>query len=233
MINDQKVIVLIPARGGSKRLPRKNVMMLGNKPLIAWSIEAAKGSKYVDEVIVSTDNTEISEISNKYGASVPFMRPAKLAADRSTTNDVILHAVDALKLKGNDILVVLQPTSPLRKSFDIDSSIELMENKQANGVVSVCECEHSPLWSNKLPPDRNLSSFISNETLGKRSQDIETFYRLNGAIYAFKCQSIKEHNGLFYDENVFAFVMSRDSSVDIDVLADFKLAEFYLENVTS
>lgn len=230
MINAQKVIALIPARGGSKRLPRKNVMTLGGMPLIAWSIKAASGSKYVDEVFVSTDDTEISEVAKKYGALVPFMRPSELAADKSTTNDVILHAIDALELKGNEVLVVLQPTSPLRKSSDIDLSIELLEGKQASGVVSVCECEHSPLWSNKLPSDRNLSSFISDEALGKRSQDIETFYRLNGAIYAYKCQDLKDQNGIFYNKNVFAHIMNRENSVDIDFLSDFKLAEFYIEN---
>jgi len=123
MIDSQKILALIPARGGSKGLPRKNILPLSGKPLIAWTVEAAKNSKYIDNCIVSTDDIEIAECAEKYGAEIPFLRPPNLATDFTSSNDVILHAIENIH-DNYDLLVLLQPTSPLRTEYDIDNGIE-------------------------------------------------------------------------------------------------------------
>lgn len=226
MINNKKVLAVIPARGGSKRLPRKNVLPLQGKPLIAWSIEAGLNSSYIDRVVVSTDCDEIAHIATEYGADVPFMRPADIAGDTASTDSVILHLLSILAPEEKaDVIVILQPTSPLRSFKDIDRALEKLVEKQADGVVTVCECEHSPFWSNSLPDDGNMGTFIREDIKGKRSQDLPTCYRLNGAVYAFTVDSIVANQGLSYTESVFSIEMPALRSVDIDHELDFKLAE--------
>jgi len=231
MIKGKKVLAIIPARGGSKRLPRKNVLPLQGKPLIAWSIDAGLNSNYVDRVVVSTDCNEIAEISKQYGADVPFMRPEDIAGDTATTDSVILHMIDMLSsTEAFDIIVILQPTSPLRRSTDIDEALEMLDAKQGNGVVSVCECEHSPLWSNIIPTDGNMGSFIREDIKGKRSQDLPSYYRLNGAVYAFTTDALIANQGINYTDSVFSIEMPTLRSVDIDHELDFKLAEVILNS---
>ena len=173
-------LAIIPARGGSKRLPRKNILDLCGKPLISWSIEAALKSKYISKVVVSSDDEEILNISSNFGADI-IKRPYELANDTATTFDAIKHTIN--NLEKYDYIVLLQPTSPLRNEKHIDEAIELLEEKQADGIVSVCEMDHSPLWSNTLPEDGNMRGFLREEILNKRSQDLEKYYRLNGTIY--------------------------------------------------
>jgi len=229
MINGKRVIAIIPARGGSKRLPRKNVLPLRGKPLIAWSINAGLNSRYIDRVIVSTDCMEIAQVSTQFGAEIPFIRPESISGDTATTDSVILHLLDELKNDESiNVVVVLQPTSPLRTSEDIDNALELMMEKQAEGVVSVCECEHSPLWSNILPNDGNMGEFINEEIKDKRSQDLPTCYRINGAVYAFTSDAIISHHGIHYTDRVFSIEMPTLRSVDIDHELDFKIAEVIL-----
>jgi len=231
MIKGKKVLAIIPARGGSKRLPRKNVLPLQGKPLIAWSIDAGLKSQYVDRVVVSTDCDEIAEISQQFGADVPFMRPADIAGDTATTNSVILNMINTLsRTELFDIVVILQPTSPLRTALDIDDALEKLDFKQADGVVSVCECEHSPLWSNIIPDDDNMGSFIREHIKGKRSQDLPTHYRLNGAVYAFTTAALIVNNGIHYSDAVFSIKMPALRSVDIDHELDFKLADLILNS---
>lgn len=229
MIDGKKVLAIIPARGGSKRLPRKNVLPLNGKPLIAWSIDAALKSKYIDRVMVSTDCQEIEAIAIEYGAESPFLRPNDIAGDFASTDSVILHFIEAVsdKIKA-DIIVILQPTSPLRLSSDIDNALKLLIGKNANGVVSVCECEHSPFWSNTLPEDGNMGEFIKEDVKGKRSQDLPICYRLNGAVYAFTTASIIHNQGISYSDNVFSIKMPTIRSVDIDHALDFKVTEAIL-----
>ena len=184
MLDKFYVTALIPARGGSKRLPRKNVKLLNSKPLIAWSVEVAKASKYIDQVIVSTDDEEIKQISEQYGAEVPFIRPEHLSNDTASSFDVIKHAIEQLGIEDqNHLIVLLQPTSPLRTTFDIDKALEFFKTNDADGVVSISECEHSPLWANSLPENFSMKNFIRPELVGKRSQDLPKYYRLNGSIY--------------------------------------------------
>ncbi len=232
MHHDKTFLSIIPARGGSKRLPRKNILDLAGKPLIAWSIEAAKSSKYIDEVMVTTDDKEIAKVSVRYGAKVPFFRPEVLATDIASTFDVIEHTIDFYKndlKKEFDYLVLLQPTSPLRKKTHIDEAIALMVAKNADAVISVCEVDHSPLWSNTLPENGDLSHFIREEIKGIRSQDLPKYYRLNGAIYICRIQRLLEEKTLFIKDNIFAYQMDRKASVDIDEALDLIMAKAIID----
>lgn len=222
MYQNKTFLAIIPARGGSKRLPRKNLLDLCGKPLVAWSIEAGLKSKYIDEVIVSSDDDEIINISMNFGAQT-IRRPNEFASDIATTFDTIKHTID--NLKKYDYIVLLQPTSPLRNYKHVDEAIELLEEKKAEAIVSVCEMDHSPLWSNILPEDGNMSNFLRDEVLNKRSQDLEKYYRLNGAIYICKTEKFLENKGFFLKDNLFAYVMNKKSSVDIDEKIDFVIAQ--------
>jgi N-acylneuraminate cytidylyltransferase/CMP-N,N'-diacetyllegionaminic acid synthase len=224
-----KVLYIIPARGGSKGLPNKNIKLLDGIPMIAYSIRAALSSQYKGLVVVSTDDDKIATIAKQYGADVPFIRPAELAQDSSSTVDVIVHALEYYKSKGFtfDIIVLLQPTSPLRNHSDIENCIELLKKNNADAVVSVCENEHHPLWSNELPSDGSMKFFLREEVKGKNRQQLPKSYRLNGAVYVSKVSSFLKHKG-FIHEGTYAFVMPQDRSVDIDTEIDFKLAELLL-----
>lgn len=226
MLDKYNVTALIPARGGSKRLPRKNVKLLHGKPLIAWSIEVAKVSKYIDRVVVSTDDEEIKRISEQHGAEVPFLRPEHLANDHASSFDVIKHTIDYLKLdQSNELIVLLQPTSPLRLVSEIDRALEFFVHKNAKGVVSISETEHSPMWSNTLPENSCMYDFIRPEVQGKRSQDLPKFFRLNGSIYIYETLSLLEQSKIFFNENVYGFETSLETAVDIDTELDFLVAE--------
>ena len=222
MLGDKTFLAVIPARGASKRVPRKNALLLGDKPLIAWSIEAAKKSRYIDRVVVSSDDDEILSIAKEFGADM-LKRPKELATDTATTFDTIVHVIENME-KSYEYIVLLQPTSPLRESIDIDEAIEMLEQKGADGVVSVCEMEHSPLWSNTLPDDMSMQNFLKDEVINKRSQDLQKYYRLNGAIYIVKIDKFLKQKSLFLDKNTFAFEMSQERSIDIDTKLDFKIA---------
>lgn len=231
MIGQYRVTALIPARGGSKRLPRKNVKLLGDKPLIAWSIEAAKASKYIDRVIVSTDDEEIKQVSEQYGAQVPFLRPEHLSNDHASSFDVIKHAIYFLQLdQPNELIVLLQPTSPLRLVSELDTALEFFIAKNAKGIVSISETEHSPMWSNTLPENGCMSDFIRPEVQGKRSQDLPRFFRLNGSIYIYETLSLLEQAKMFFDENVYGFETSLETAVDIDTALDFLVAETIIKH---
>ncbi|TWX54060.1 cytidylyltransferase domain-containing protein [Colwellia hornerae] len=231
MINGKKVCAIIPSRGGSKRLPGKNVLPLHGKPLIAWTIEAGLNSQYIDRVVVSTDCEDIAKVAIDFGADVPFMRPSEIATDTASTDSVILHFLSTLSVANYpDIVVILQPTSPLRTEQDIDQALSLLIQKEAEGIVSVCECEHSPFWSNILPADLNMGTFIKNDIKGKRSQDLPPCYRLNGAVYVFTSNSFVNMQGISYTDSVFSFIMPGSRSIDIDHELDFRLAEVILDN---
>lgn len=225
MYSDKSFLAIIPARGGSKRLPRKNVLDLCGKPLIVWSIEAGLKSKYIDKVVVSSDDDEILNTSKFFGAET-IKRPNELASDTATTFDAIKHTI--VNIENYEYIVLLQPTSPLRSAKHIDEAIRLLEEKKADAVISVCEMDHSPLWSNTLPENGSMSSFLRDEVLNKRSQDLEKYYRLNGAIYICKTDKLLENKGFFLEENIFAYKMDRKESIDIDEKIDFKIAEYLI-----
>ncbi len=231
MYKEKTFLAVIPARGGSKRLPNKNILLLGGKPLIAWTIEAARKSKYIDEVFVSTDSSEIKSTAEQYGVKVPFLRPEELAQDDTPTIDVIKHIIDYYKKNQRkfDYIVLLQPTSPLRTFLDIDNAIELLEKKKADGIISVTEAPHSPLWMNTLPDDLSMVKFLNPALINKRSQDLPKYYMLNGAIYIGKVQKVLKENTFFLSRNIYAYLMPRERSVDIDNKIDFKLAEILIK----
>ena len=226
MIDTKKVLAIIPARGGSKRLPRKNVLPLAGKPLIGWSIDAAKNSKYIDQIFVSTDDKEIADVSSLFGIDVPELRPDHLASDTATTESVLTYTLEKFG-KDVDIIVLLQPTSPLRTAQHIDEALDLFIKKQAFSVVSVTPCEHPPLWANTLPEDGTMGDFIRPEAL-KRSQDCGDFFRFNGAIYIFDVRKFMEYGEIRYTEESFAYLMENRVSFDIDQQLDFELTEFFM-----
>lgn len=227
MLGKKTFLAIIPARGGSKRLPRKNVLPLAGKPLIAWTIESALNSKLVDKVLVTSDDDEILKVSDSFGAAT-LKRPAALAQDTSTSFDAIKHAIE--NTERFDYILLLQPTSPLRTSQHIDEAIQLLESKKADAIISVTKMEHSPLWANSLPEDGNMTAFLKDDVLSKRSQDLETYYRLNGAIYISKTDKLLDAGGFFLKRKIYAYKMSQVSSVDIDTEMDFKWADFLCEN---
>ena len=225
MFKNKTFLAIIPARGGSKRLPRKNILNLCGKPLISWSIEAGLKSKYIDKVVVSSDDTEILNISNELKVQV-IKRPDELASDTSTSFDAVKHAID--NLESYEYILLLQPTSPLRNENHIDKAIEILEEKNADAVISVCEMNHNPLWSNTLDDSLSMEGFISNNLLNNRSQDLKKYYRLNGAIYLCKTDKLLKEKSFFLKKNIFAYVMNSNNSIDIDRKEDFELASLYL-----
>jgi len=227
MYKSKTFLSIIPARGGSKRLLRKNILNLCGKPLIAWSIEAGLKSNYIDKVIATSDDDEILDISKKYEAQL-IKRPSEFASDTATTFDAIKHTID--NLEKYDYIVLLQPTSPLRDEKHIDETIKLLETKKADAVVSICEMDHSPLWSNTLPQDGSIKNFLKDDVLNKRSQDLEKYYRLNSAMYICETNKLLENKGFFLKDNIFAYTMDRKSSIDIDEEIDFKMAQIIKES---
>lgn len=232
---EQSFIAIIPARGGSKRLPRKNVLDLAGKPLIAWTIAAGLESKFVKRVMVSTDDEEIARISRQYGADVPFMRPETLAQDASASIDVLKYTLQELQRRGEsyDYVLLLQPTSPLRSAAHIDSAIELLLAKQADAVVSVTELDHPIEWNNTLPENLSLDGFLPARFKGVRSQDFPKRYRINGAIYISRVARMFAENAMVYDGNAYAYIMDRQFSIDIDDETDFLLARVLVEKTNS
>ncbi|MBV1952753.1 MAG: acylneuraminate cytidylyltransferase family protein [Cycloclasticus sp.] len=221
------MIAIIPARGGSKGLPGKNIKELHGKPLIAYTIEAACKSKYITEVIVSTDDPEIYEVALSLGVKDTFLRPKELAEDSSLAVDNYLYTLDRLHMEhGLDTasFVVLQPTSPLRTAADIDSAIELFRIKSADSVVSYCEECHPLSWHKYVMPDGRFEN-IFEESL-KNRQDTRPTVFPNGAIYIFQYDLIKRR--LYYSENSYCYLMPRNRSVDIDTIEDFEYAGFLM-----
>ena len=224
-------IAIIPARGGSKRLPGKNIKLLGDKPLIAWTIEAAIKSNIFDHIFVSTDSEEIASVSRDYGAKVPFLRPAELSSDTATTNDVVTHLISWFEKEYSQEvsnIAILQPTSPLRNAQHIQEAFKVMEMKRAKAVVSVCELEHPIQFCNQLGVDGSMDGFIEPSDM-KRTQDLDSTYRLNGAIY-FLSREYANRLSELYSEGTYSYIMGLKSSIDIDVDLDFKLAEFFITN---
>ena len=230
MYKNKTFLAIIPARGGSKRLPNKNILNLNGKPLIAWTIEAALKSRYIDKIVVSSDSDKILKVARSYKNILCLKRPYHLATDTAKTTDVVKHALENVKEK-YDYIILLQPTSPLRTEKHIDEAIEFLDRKNADAVVSVCEMEHSPLWSNTLPEDLSMKNFLREDIKGKRSQDLPKYYRLNGAIYICKTDRFLEENTFFIKDNIYAYVMDKMSSVDIDDEFDFGLAESIIKSL--
>jgi len=226
MFNGKKILAIIPARGASKRLPRKNILPLADKPLIAYSIDATKGSKHIDRVVVSSDDDEILSVAKEYGAEI-FKRDSSLAQDTTKSIDVVIDVVE--QLIGYDFVILLQPTSPLRDLDDIDGAIEQYFTKDATSLIAVCENEHSPLWSNTLDESLSMDNFLDDKYNNSRGQDLPTYYRINGAFYMSSVESVRKKKTFFIKENIYAYKMSQEHSIDIDTKLDFLIAQTILK----
>ena len=231
MHRTKRILVIVPARGGSKGLPGKNILPCCGKPLLAWTLEEVRKSGIATKIIVSTDSPEIAKVAEKYGVPTPVLRPRFLASDTATTDEVVMYEISRLEDDGEtfDIVVKLQPTSPLRQEQDIRGAMQNLFKKKAQAVVSVCAAETHPSWVNKLPPDLNMGSFIRPDILASNRQDLESYYRLNGAIYVSDVEHFKARRS-FFSSATYAYIMPQERSVDIDTEVDFRLAEVILES---
>ena len=224
----EKILAIIPARSGSKGLKDKNIKMMNGKPMIAYTIEAAQNSKIFEDIIISTDSEKYAEIAKKYGGSVPCLRDKKLANDNAKSSDVILDILNRVEKK-YDLFILLQPTSPLRTEKNIIEAYKMYLEKKANSVVSVCEMEHSPLWANILNEERRMDSFLKGIDVNKNRQELETYYRINGALYIANVEYFKKYQNFYYKDS-YAYVMKKENSIDIDDELDFKIAEYLIKN---
>lgn len=229
MYKDKKILAVIPARGGSKGIPSKNIFNVGGQPLIKYTIDCAKNSKYLDRAVISTDSLEIKRVAEEYGGDVPFMRPAELALDTSKTIDCIVHAVNSLKEMGEeyDYVMIIQNTVPLRKGWHVDESIEKIVDSNERSLVSVTEVEQHPILMRTLNEDGTLKNLLPMSSTMRR-QDFPKFYKVDGAI---AIQKIDEEFNLntSINDGKLAYIMESKYSIDIDNYIDIKVIEYYLE----
>ena len=216
-----KVLAIIPARGGSKGIPRKNMINFLGKPLIQWSINAALNSSIITDVIVSSDDDEILELAKKHTQVKTIKRPKELAEDNSRTEPVLVHALKNIKDVKYDYLILLQPTSPLRKAIDIDEAFNKLIIEKANSLISVCSIEHHPFKSFKISEKGFLQGIINNDYPFIPRQKLPKTYRANGAIYIIKVKDFLKEKSLLTNKTTF-FAMSKEKSLDIDTLEDIK-----------
>jgi CMP-N,N'-diacetyllegionaminic acid synthase len=224
VISGKKVLAVITARGGSKGIPRKNIREIGGKPLIAWSIEAAKKSKYIDKLVLSSEDPEIISVAKGLGCEAPFVRPKELAQDDTPGVDPVLHALE--KLEGYDYVVLLQPTSPLRSAGDIDACIENCVKQKASSCVSVSEPSKSPYLTYKMDTKSLLLPLLKGKF--QRRQDLPQAYGVNGAVYVAKSEWLKNKKG-FMGEDTIGYVMPPERSIDVDTELDIVFVEALLK----
>lgn len=223
------MLALIPARGGSKGLPGKNIKMFNGQPLISYTIQAAREAEIIDRIIVSTDDPDIASIAREYGAEIPFMRPSELAADDSPALDAYLYTLDRLSKeegKKYDDVVILLPTAPLRTSHDIDQASKIFFEKNADSVISVVETPHPPEWFKLIDDKGVLRNYRTGEGVenNRNRQEYPKTYIPNGAIFIFKTSFLKEKR-TYYSDKTFPYLMAKEKSIDIDDIVDFTCAE--------
>ena len=222
------MIAIIPARGGSKGLIKKNIRSLGNQPLIHWTIKSALASKYITKVILSTDSKEIARTCRSTGIEIPFMRPKKLAQDKSLAIDTYLYTIKKLKKEfeyKNDEFIVLLPTTPFRNSNDIDNAIKIFYEKNASSLISCYEMNKPISWAFSI---NKFGIIKKKKNTLKNRQDEKSMYLPNGGIFILKYSQIKKVKN-YYFKNTYGYIMPKYRSLDIDTEDDFKLAEFYLK----
>lgn len=222
MISDKSVLAIIPARGNSKRVKNKNISIVNGEPLIYWTYKEAKKSKYLDKIILTTDSLNIKKIAENFGLHAPFLRPKNIALDKSSSIEVIQHAV--LRLNFTGIVVLLQPTSPLRIVEDIDKSIELFHFSDCHSVITMCKSSFGEKLS--YPLDEN--NYIVNVNKVKNSED--NVYKINGAVYVTYLNNILKYNS-FVTNNTKAFIMPNDRSLDIDTYEDLEKCSIYMKKL--
>lgn len=223
MIKNHSILAIIPARGGSKGLLRKNIRPIAGKPLIAWTIEEAKKSKYIDRLILSSEDDEIIETAKKYGCEVPFVRPEELAQDTSPSIDIVLHAIENLQTN-YDYICLLQPTSPLRNVKDIDGCIEMCVNKKAPSCASISEVKKHPHFMFTIGKNGFMEP-IFKQFGAIRRQDLPKYYNINGAVYVNEISNILKTKQ-FINKKTLGYIMDSENSMDIDTEMDLSFCEF-------
>lgn len=223
-----KTLAVICARGGSKGLPRKNVLPLGGKPLVAWSVAAGLAATSLSRLIISTDDPEIAEAARQAGCEVPFLRPPELAGDEIGVDAALVHALDAIGGHWNAV-VLMQATSPFRKALDIDACVDKLLKGDAPGVVSVTRAAKPPHWMYSLDAQDRLVSILPEFLQASRRQDLPPAYVPNGAVYAMRLPNFVQSRR-FYEDGTQAYVMPPERSVDIDTPLDFAFAQALLAN---
>jgi CMP-N,N'-diacetyllegionaminic acid synthase len=229
MINGKKILAIIPARAGSKRVKNKNIRIFAGKPLIEWSIDSAIGSIYIDHIYVSTDSLEVQKISLQKNVDAIPLREEQLSGDKVPTIDVVLDIIDNKK-NGYDIIILLQPTSPLRTSLCIDEAIELFEKRSSDSLVSMSVTDVHPSWCTLVDESLDVKDFIRNLKI-TRSQDLKEHLKLNGAIYIATTNSIRTEKSLLSQKNCIVYKMEKTESFDIDTEEDLFLAEAVAEKL--
>ena len=219
MIGTRKVLALIPARGGSQGLPGKNILPVQGRPLLAWTVDAARGARCINRIVLSSDDDTIIAAARALGCEVPFRRPAVLASDTASSIDVVMHALDMLP--GHEVVVLLQPTSPLRTAADIEAACELFVSSSAPACVSVSIAAQSPYWMFRVGDNQTLVPLIETPAGVTRRQDLPAVYALNGAIYVADTAWLRQSR-TFLTRDTVACVMPAERSIDIDTPADFE-----------
>lgn len=226
------MIAIVPARGGSKGLPGKNIKNLCGKPLIAYTLEAALKSKEIERVVVSTDSREIASVAKKYGAEVPFLRPACLAEDRTSAVDVYLHAVEYLMNQWSCTIsrfVVLLPTTPMRDESEIDAAVRMFMEKKATTLVSVVEAETPISWYCRMEENGVIQNAgFDNKCFMANRQKNDKYFIPNGAIYILNYQLLKKRR-TYYAKDTVGYVMTKGKSADIDTIDDFEYVEYLMQ----
>lgn len=225
MIAGKTVLAIIPARGGSKGIPRKNLRILGGTPLIVWTILEAKKSRYIDRLVLSSEDEEIIRVAREWECEVPFVRPPELATDETPGIEPVLHAIAVLPKY--DYVVLLQPTSPLRTTADIDLCIERCCESGAPACVTISEPEYNPGWMVRIGPNWTLQPLLGKAHFESRRQDLPEVYVLNGAVYVARTEWLLKMKG-FIQEETIGSIMPWERSMDIDTESDLALCEWFL-----
>ncbi|MHC8865864.1 acylneuraminate cytidylyltransferase family protein [Arenicellales bacterium IMCC57338] len=230
MFNNYSVLAIVPARGGSKRVLSKNKRLIGGSPLISWTIQACRDCKYIDRIVVSTDDPDIAQISRNSGADLVLNRPAGLSTDSSPVMDTVTQIITDLKAKGEsyDFVFLGQPTSPLRTSAHIYSAFDLIKNNINASVVGVTESGHPKEWQGPIDDDGKMQNFLQITRLDISSNILPVNYVINGAIYISPTSTLLKERTFFPNENLNAFFMPRRDSIDIDTEFDFEIADYLL-----
>jgi N-acylneuraminate cytidylyltransferase len=221
-----KILALIPARGGSKRLPEKNIRVLGSKPLIVWSIDAARGISEICNILISTDDPAIANVCSEVGVHVPWLRPAELATDIAGSSDVALHALNWYESENGPVdgILLLQPTSPFRTNRTVRKGIELFAKHDRKPVIGVSPADVHPMWALKLD-GHHLVPFMSEHGLETRSQDLPPAYVVNGSFYLITPKELRENRTFFGKEAIPLLIESAQEALDIDTEWDWTIAE--------
>jgi CMP-N,N'-diacetyllegionaminic acid synthase len=225
MIGGLSVLAIVPARGGSKGVTRKNLRLVAGRPLIAWTIEAARGSRHIDRLVLSSDDDEIIDTARRCGCDAPFRRPDALASDEAGSIDVILHAIETLP-EHYDYVALLQPTSPLREAIDIDGAVAACHHHDAPSCVTLCRAEINPRWMFTMDADKRILPIVGGEVPTRRQVAGEVL-ALNGAVYVARRSFLLETKTFLGDRTV-GYVMPRERSLDIDDEFDLKLADLLM-----